>query len=83
MAGRFDFEVTERIAVLDSSGAYTTELNMVAYNGYPAKLDLRKWRDGQPLKGITLTEDEARKLLAALQGMEVYRHGDKEEADGD
>jgi len=65
----FDFEITERIAVLHSSGDYTTELNRVAFNGYPAKLDLRKWKDGKPLKGITLTDDEARSLLEALRGV--------------
>ena len=66
----FDFEVTERIAILSSTGAgYTLELNKVAYNGYPAKLDLRKWKDGKPLKGVTLSDDEALTLLAALQGI--------------
>lgn len=42
----------------------------MAYNGYPAKLDLRKWKDGQPLKGVTLSDDEARSLLEALQKVE-------------
>lgn len=68
----FDFEVTERIAILSSTGAgYTLELNKVAYNGYPAKLDLRKWKDGKPLKGVMLSDDEARSLLEALQKVEV------------
>ena len=71
MAGRFDFAVTEHIAVLSSSGEYTTELNRVSFNGYPAKLDLRKWKDGQPLKGVTLSDDEARNLLEALQGLDM------------
>lgn len=67
MAGRFDFEVTEHIAVLSESAAgYSTELNRVSYNGYPAKLDLRKWHDGQPLKGVSLSDDEARRLYDAL-----------------
>ena len=72
MAGRFEFEITERIAEISrNAGGYTLELNRVAYNGYPAKLDLRKWKDGQPLKGITLSDDEARSLLEALQQVEV------------
>ena len=67
MAGRFDFEGTERIAVLSESAAgYSTELNRVSYNGYPAKLDLRKWHDGQPLKGVSLSDAEARSLHDAL-----------------
>ena len=68
----FDFEVTERIAILSSTGAgYSLELNKVAYNGNPSKLDLRKWKDGKPLKGVTLSDDEARSLLDALLKLEV------------
>ena len=63
----FEFEVIEKIATLSSSGDYTTELNRVSFNGYPAKLDLRKWKDGKPLKGITLKDDEAYSLLTALK----------------
>lgn len=70
MAGRFDFEITERIAVLSSNSTYSTELNRVSFNGYPAKLDLRRWKDGQPLKGVQLTDDEARSLIAALLGLD-------------
>ena len=72
MAGKFEHEITERIAVISKNNAgYTLELNRVSYNGYPAKLDLRKWKDGQPLKGVTLSDDEARSLLEALQKVEV------------
>ena len=63
----FEFDILEHIATLSSSGDYTTELNRVSFNGYPAKLDLRKWKDGKPLKGVTLTDDEAYSLLTALQ----------------
>ena len=63
------FEVVEVIAVLSrSAGGYTTELNIVSFNGYPAKYDLRKWKEGKPLKGITLTADEAQALRDALNG---------------
>lgn len=72
MAGKFEHEITERIAVISGNKAgYTLELNRVSYNGYPAKLDLRKWKDGQPLKGVTLSDDEARSLLEALQGLDL------------
>ena len=63
----FGFEVLDHIAIIGSSkGGYTTELNRVSYNGYPAKLDLRKWHEGQPLKGISLSEEEARSLYESL-----------------
>lgn len=66
----FNYEIVERIAVLSESGATTKELNRVSYNGSPAKYDLRSWRrtDGEEklLKGLTLNEEEATALKAAL-----------------
>lgn len=66
----FNYEIVERIAVLSQSGSTTKELNRVAYNGSPAKYDLRSWRrdDGgeKLLKGLTLTDEEAAALKAAL-----------------
>lgn len=66
----FNYEIVERIAVLSQSGSTTKELNRVAYNGSPAKYDLRSWRreDGSEklLKGLTLTDEEATALKAAL-----------------
>ena len=71
MADRpFNYEITERIAVLSQSGDTTKELNRVSYNGQPAKYDLRSWKrtDGEEklLKGLTLTGEEATALKAAL-----------------
>lgn len=67
---QFDFHIEQRIAVLSESGSMTLELNRVSYCGNPAKLDLRRWRDGKPLKGVSLTDEEAGRLLEALHGQE-------------
>ena len=68
----FNYEIVELVAVLSQSGDTTKELNRISYNGQPAKYDLRSWRraDGEEklLKGLTLTEDEARALKEALNG---------------
>lgn len=62
------WEITERVAVLSDSGTgYTVELNMVSFFGNKPKLDLRKWHEGMPLKGIALTEQEVEALREALQ----------------
>lgn len=67
----FQFTITEHIATLSKSGNVTKELNRVEYNGYPAKLDLRSWREDEtgkhPLKGLTLTNEEAAALYEALE----------------
>jgi len=68
----FNYEIVERVAVLSRSGDTTKELNRVSYNGSPAKYDLRSWRrangEEKLLKGLTLTEEEARTLRDALNG---------------
>lgn len=70
----FSYEIVEPVAVLSQSGDTTKELNRVSYNGSPAKYDLRSWRraDGEEklLKGLTLTEEEARALKQALNARE-------------
>lgn len=70
----FNYEITEKIAVLSGYGDTTKELNKVSYNGSPAKYDLRSWRrvngEEKLLKGVTLTEEEAKLLKDALNGIE-------------
>ena len=65
------YTVTEAIGVLSENGKRTVELNMVSWNGGPAKYDLRHWRVNMgekfPNKGIALDEDEARALYALLK----------------
>lgn len=68
----FNYEIVEHIATLSQSGDTSKELNLISYNGSPAKYDLRSWRrtDGEEklLKGLTLTAEEARALKEALDG---------------
>ena len=64
-------EVVKRIAVLsDPEAGYKKELNLVSWNGAEPKMDLRTWSpEGIALKGLTLTEDEAKELCKALNDM--------------
>lgn len=64
-------EVIKKIAVLnDSDAGYTKELNLVSWNGREPKYDLRTWSpEGIALKGLTLTEEEAKELYKALEDM--------------
>lgn len=70
MTGR-TLEVIKKIAVLnDSDAGYTKELNLVSWNGREPKYDLRTWSpEGIALKGLTLTEEEAKELYKALGNM--------------
>jgi hypothetical protein len=64
--------VIKSIAVLsENARGYTKEINLVSWNGNAAKLDIREWHPDHERcgKGITLSEDEGRSLLAALRSI--------------
>ena len=71
------FEIMEHIGVLDTydnrEQAWTKEVNIVSWNGGPAKIDIRDWSadHDRMSRGITLTEDQAEKLTKSL--VERYR----------
>ena len=63
-------EITKEIAVLgENNRGYTKEANFVSWNGNTDKLDIREWHPNHERcgKGVTLTEDEGRKLYEALK----------------
>lgn len=66
----FEYEIVEPIAVLGRANDRTIEVNMVSWNGRPAKVDIRRWSEDHTFmgKGIALTEDEAKALYMALKG---------------
>lgn len=67
----FNFEIVEHIATIseNTTGNYAVELNKISFNGTKPKIDLRKWnkRTGRMLKGLTLTDEEAKTLYLELQ----------------
>ena len=64
-------EVIRKIALVSGSETgFRKELNIVSWNGKEPKYDLRSWSpEGIALKGLTLTEDEAKELQKALNDM--------------
>lgn len=64
------FEIKNHLAVLSTNPKtnWTKEANIVAWNGGAPKLDIREWDpDHERMsKGVILTEEEAKKLQAAL-----------------
>ena len=74
MPGEFNFEITEKIAVLSTDNkGWSKELNKVSYNGFPPKYDLRSWDENHERmgKGITLNDDEMQVLKDALVNREI------------
>ena len=64
-------EVIKKIALISGSETgFRKELNIVSWNGRDPKYDLRSWSpEGMALKGLTLTEDEAKELQKALNDL--------------
>ena len=82
MASDKIFNILNTIATLSDKDDITKEFNLVQYKDLKNPiLDIRKWdnsnNDKSMLKGITLTDDEARKLKDAL--IEYYNEKDKSE----
>lgn len=64
------YEIVKEIAVLSQSDSgYTKEINLISWNGNEPKYDIRSFSPNREKcgKGITLTEQEMKKLLAVLQ----------------
>ncbi|HAP43540.1 MAG: hypothetical protein A2087_10230 [Spirochaetes bacterium GWD1_61_31] len=67
--GEIQFEISRHIGVLGSArGGWTTELNLVSWNGREPKLDLRPWDPSHQRmgKGIALSAEEAKALHEVL-----------------
>ena len=66
----FKYDIVEEIGVLsESAKGWTKELNRISWNGGDPKCDIRDWAPEHEKmgKGVTLTDDEAAKLLELLK----------------
>lgn len=69
MAGDIKFDIIEELGILsENAKGWTKELNLISWNGATPKYDIRDWAPEREKmgKGITLTEDEAKKLKELL-----------------
>lgn len=65
------FEIKKSIGVISQTPkGWTKELNLVSWNGAAPKYDIRDWDPEHEKmgKGVTLTEDELRKLKELMEG---------------
>ena len=72
MADDFSFSIEKNLGVISQGkGGWNLELNFVSWGGRPAKYDIRSWSaDHEKMgKGVTLNEDEAKKLYELLGGI--------------
>ncbi len=70
MAESVNHEIVESIGVIyTKKSGWTREINLVSWNGMDAKYDIRDWSPDHDKmsRGITLTEDELRKLVELVK----------------
>lgn len=70
MAESVNHEIVESIGVIyNKKSGWTREINLVSWNGMDAKYDIRDWSPDHDKmsRGITLTEDELRKLVELVK----------------
>ena len=68
------FEIVEHIGVLQEyPTGWMKEVNLVSWNGNPAKVDIRDWDPSHERmsKGITLSLEEAHKLRSHLNARNI------------
>lgn len=68
------FEIKESIGLIsETSKGWTREINLVAWNNYPPKYDIRDWDPDHKMmsKGITFNEEEIKKLRDLLNDLDL------------
>lgn len=78
--GEIEFRIHEHIAVLERhENGWKRELNIVSWNGGEPKLDIREWSEDHEkmTRGITLSEEQGRKLSDALSKRYAIRENRK------
>lgn len=72
MMDKISYEITNELGILSVSRTnWTKEVNLISWNGKPARLDIREWSQDRVKmsKGITLSREEAMKLYKILQNV--------------
>jgi hypothetical protein len=79
---KIDYRIVRPLGILSEKDNITTELNLISYNNYKPKLDLRKWEkkgDNKILqRGLTLTDEEVKELFNALKEYLEHKEASKE-----
>ena len=68
------YEIPEKLCLLlESTKGWTKEINLVSWNDYPAKYDIREWapEHAKMGKGVTFTVDEIRELRDILNKLDL------------
>ena len=74
MADNFTYDFAgESHLISKGSNGWNLELNLISWNGRPAKFDIRSWsEDHQKMgKGVTLTQEDLKNLRDILNQIQL------------
>ena len=63
----FEYEIIKKIGVAGETGNDTKEINIIKWSDNAPCIDVRRWRNGKPLKGIAFHPDEIDELIKLLK----------------
>jgi len=58
----YDYKILKDYGTIADHNGIQLKLQLISWNGNPAKLDLRVWKNGYATGGLTMTKDELKKL---------------------
>ena len=60
------YEILKEGYIISQNKEITLELNYLRWGDGQSKYDIRKWKDEQPFKGVSLSEEELKRLYYAI-----------------
>ncbi len=63
----FEYKIIKKIGVAGENRNDTKEINIIKWSDNAPCIDVRRWRNGKPLKGIAFYPDEIDELIKLLK----------------
>lgn len=61
------YEIDKHVGLISHDEEYSKQVNLISWNDRKSVIDVRSWRGERPLKGITVTKEEAAILIELLK----------------
>ncbi len=64
-----NYHIAEEFGCVHGEKGWDLEVNLISWDGKPAKIDIRRWNESRDKmsKGLTLTKEEVKELLPLLK----------------
>lgn len=66
MDSEYSFELIKNYFTIEEKNGYSIQLNHIKWGNNEPKYDIRRWKDGKPLKGLSMNSDSLKYLCKAM-----------------